>query len=359
MSDQAEKLRALVSAAESVVECAESAPATVVVSGGSAGVGATTVALNLAAVLVDRGERVLVVEAAEQRRDMRAVAGVRREISYGLLDVLEGKCEVGEAITAGPAGVAMVVSRGRLEASRRTEFQRDPPQAGGFLQNSQHGRRIGVQRWEQRTGSGCESSPRRSFDRRDSPTGASRSDLGASRQAFQVFISSLQSLADAFDVVVVDAGAGMSAWVQRLWSRAGLVALVTTPEDAAVLDAYATFKQGIAAEPAINVRLLVNQAQSERVASETQRRMDHSCQRFLTRALPALPALPRHLAGEFVESPAPPRVWEMPNTPFGHAALWLGKAVGEVLRVEDAGCGMQGVDRTIASASSIPHPTSC
>ena len=54
-------------------------PPMVVVTGGRAGVGATTVAVNLAAVLADRGERVLVVDAAEERSNLAESAGVRSD----------------------------------------------------------------------------------------------------------------------------------------------------------------------------------------------------------------------------------------------------------------------------------------
>ena len=76
MTDQAEKLRALIHTAPAA-EAAVGALPMIVVSGCRAGVGATTVALNLAAVLADRGERVLLVDGAQQRNDAIYPADLR------------------------------------------------------------------------------------------------------------------------------------------------------------------------------------------------------------------------------------------------------------------------------------------
>ena len=298
MPDQAEKLRTLVTTA-SPAAAGEGLPM-IVVTGGRAGVGATTVALNLAAVLADRGERVLLVDGAQQRNEMLEPAGLRRDVEYGLSDVLSGKCAVGEAIVQGPAGVRMLLNR------------RNPRATRDFSRNEQ-----------------------------------------------QRLLTELQSLDESLDLIVLDAGRRVTLSSQRIWSRARLVVLVTTPDDAAVLDAYAAIKQSAAEAVPLPMRLLVNQAESDAAATDAQRRMEAACQRFLSRPLPVLPALPRHLASEFLGAPSAPRVWEMPNTPFGHAALWLGRAVSDLLSMEDAGCGDEGLCFTSLPASRIPNPAFC
>jgi MinD-like ATPase involved in chromosome partitioning or flagellar assembly len=218
-----------------------------------------------------------------------------RGFDYSLADVLAGKCAIEKAIVPGPAGVRMLLNR-----------------------------------WSART----------------SPD--------FSRNAQQRLLGELQSLEGAVDLIVVDAGRGLTAWSRRFWSRANLVLLVTTPEDAAVLDAYAVVKQGEADALSPPVRLMVNQAESDFAADNAQRRVAGACERFLSRSLPAMPALPRHDAGEYGRLPGAPRVWEMPNTAFGHAALWLGRAVREFLE-EGAGCGKWdcAVDRTLNMAFDI------
>ena len=79
----------------------------------------------------------------------------------------------------------------------------------------------------------------------------------------------------------------------------------------------------------------MNQAANDMEADSVQRRLDGVCQRFLSRSLPALPALPMHVGRELGRMHVAPRVWETPHTEFGHAALWLGRAVRDLVG-EDA-----------------------
>jgi flagellar biosynthesis protein FlhG len=275
MMDQADKLRSLAGRRAGAVECTGGGLPMVVVSGARAGVGATTVALNLAAVLADRGERVLLINAAMQRHDTCESIAARRDVKYGLGDVLAGKCGIEDAIVTGAGGLQML-----------------------------------LQRWESRT----------------SPD--------QSRQAQERFLGELSSLKGRFDLVVVDGGRGLTPWSQRFWSQGKLIVLVSTPDDDAVLDAYAMIKQSAANGDQLPVRLLVNQADSVAAADQAHRRIDKSCQRFLSRSVPALPALLQHEANH-ASVRRSPRVWEMPNTPFGHGALWLGRAVRDLVMKEN------------------------
>jgi flagellar biosynthesis protein FlhG len=281
MADQAERLRALIETARPLARDENAALPMIAVSGARAGVGSTTVSLNLAAVLADRGERVLLVDGSQHRSDVIEAPLVRRKVENSLGDVLAGKCSVREAIVAGPAGIQMLVN---------------------------------------------------SCDARTTPD--------FSRRAQQRLLEELQSLDGSIDLIVMDVGPGQSSWTQRLWQRAKLVLLVTTPDDATVLDAYAALKLGVSEARDVEIRLLVNQADSEMAAIDTQRRIQNSCQRFLSRSIPALPALPRHMR-ESLAAQAAPRVWEVPNSQFGHAALWLGRAVGELLNLDDGGASTE------------------
>jgi MinD-like ATPase involved in chromosome partitioning or flagellar assembly len=309
MVDQANKLRQLIHGAEPCARISHDGPAMVVIAGGRAGVGATTVAVNLAAVLQERVGRVLVVDVVEERSNLLAAVGVRRTPEFGLDDVLAGKCEIGDAMVEGP-GQIMLLARCRV---RR----------GG----------------------------RKSESRRDSST------VGRVEQ--QRLMSGLDSLRDEFDFVLVDAGTGVSAWSRRFWLRAALVVLVTTTDGPAVLDSYAMLKRSIVDANGPEVRLLVNQCDVERTAAEAQQRFADACQRFLGRSVPALPALPQWSQGDGTSSSTWPRVWEGANTSFGHAALWLGRAVADAVRIEDAGCRIEGTSIANFPASRIPHPASC
>ena len=169
-----------------------------------------------------------------------------RDVRYGLADVLAGKCDADDAIVQGPAGVQMLLARGRVSPRLSSASRRDATTSADF-----------------------------------------------SRHAQDRMLTELESLSERFDLILVDAGRGLTPWSRRFWSRAKLNLLVTTPEDGAVLDAYAVLKLAMAeGAERLPIRLLVNQADN-RVAADTERRMENACQKFLSRSMPALPSLPR------------------------------------------------------------------
>jgi flagellar biosynthesis protein FlhG len=271
MSDQADKLRELAQAPLPPVCDAAPGPPMIVVSGGKGGVGATTVAVNLGAVLADRGQRVVLVDAARDHADMAQVAGVGPIRGGTLADVLAGKCSASTALVPGPAGTLLLANH-----------------------------------W------------------------APKSTPNFSRHAQQRLLAELQSLRDEADLLVVDVGSGLTSWTRRFWLRARLVIAVTTTDDTAVMDTYAAIKLSVADRLAPDIRVLANQCDSDRAATEVAQRLTTASQRFLGRTVLHLPSLPRHLSDGFAGIKPEPRVWESPNSPFGHAVLWLGQAVNEV-----------------------------
>lgn len=256
------------------------------VTGSQPKVGTTTVALNLAAVMADRGWNVLLIDAADHRGEEMWRAEARDKIRFGLADLLAGSCHLSDALVAGPAGISMLLNR---ESSHRTK----------------------------QTGTATRS----------------MRNAGDSRHARQRLTAELESAEAEFDLMIVDAGFGTSELAPLFWSESREIVLVTTPADNAVLDAYTTLKRILSVAAEARPRLLVNQARSRAVADGVQRNMDSSSRRFLHRALPALPALPNHVVLDHTNSETchEPRVWRHANTPFGHAVLWLGRAVSELL----------------------------
>ncbi len=293
MSDQAEKLRRLLKATNAL-PCVEPAPLPmVVVSGARNGVGATTVAVNLAAAIADRRERVLLVDAAEGGNDLADIAGVAREIQHCVLDVVNGKCGIADAIVDGPMGLRVLANRdGDIVPRRGTEFRTSTSSAGA----------------------------------RNSATGGESSRTGQQR-----LLSSIDSLCGETDLVVVDAGSGLTAWTRRFWLRAQCVVLVTTADDASVMDAYSAMKASSTDGIRPMVRLLVNSEINGAAAEDAQRRVQNACRKFLSLSIEALPALPLHESEFAAGAHRGPRVWEEPNSAFSRATLWLGRAVSDVL----------------------------
>ena len=283
MSDQADNLRKLIRTATLAPEEATARLPMVVVSGAKSGVGATTVAVNLAAVLADRGERVAVVDAAQHRNELVELAGAGRDFEYSLSDVMAGKCSVQQALVRGAASLRVLANRSRVSSRRDSEF------------------------------------------RRNSATCVD------SRGAQQRLLAGLESLRDEVDLIVVDAGRGWMGCARRFWMRAQLAVLVTTTEDASLLDAYAALKLSAADGIRPVVGLLVNQAENDGAAEDAQRRVQSACQRFLSLSIESLPALPRHEYEYGAGAPRGLRIWERVNSSFGHAALWMGRSVSDLL----------------------------
>jgi flagellar biosynthesis protein FlhG len=87
------------------------------------------------------------------------------------------------------------------------------------------------------------------------------SELG--RMQKLLLLDQIESLDEEFDVVLIDTPAGISKNVQYWTSSAAEVVVVTTPEPAAMADAYATMKVLSQTVREERFRLVVNQARSD------------------------------------------------------------------------------------------------
>jgi MinD-like ATPase involved in chromosome partitioning or flagellar assembly len=258
MPDQADQLRQLATSAPAPVGHAAGGLPLIVVTGARAGAGATTVAVNVGAALVDAGLRVLLVDASPSQSIATENSPTRSDKPEPL------------ALKRGPAETMLL--------------------ATGPVSNS---------------------------------------DGGDWRRQQQQLLAKIQSLGGIADVAVVDAGNGVTPWTRRFWRHALLVLVATTTEDSAVMDCYATIKLALTDAADAEMRLLVNQCERPATAIDVHKRLSIACERFLGRQLAAAPALPRHASGDCRHGR--PRVWEMPNSTFGHAVLWLGRSVIDVL----------------------------
>ena len=70
----------------------------IVVTSGKGGVGKTTTTANLGTALADAGRSVVVVDADVGLRNLDVVLGLENRVSKHLLDVIEGKCTLDEAL---------------------------------------------------------------------------------------------------------------------------------------------------------------------------------------------------------------------------------------------------------------------
>lgn len=220
MADQASVLRQLVRQAGHGGNRWESLrPRLLVVSSVLPGAGATSLAVNLSVALAARGQRVVLADADGVRPAVGRWCDLETRVS--LADVWAGRHELAEILQPGPAGVL-------IAAGRRT------PAAQGFYRPASQRR----------------------------------------------LLAQLARLGEQVDWVLLDSGSAADATVERFWRAADQVALVLTPEAAAVLAAYTRIKQAVGARrPTFG--LIINRVADRQVAVRVQRCLEWSCRRFL------------------------------------------------------------------------------
>jgi flagellar biosynthesis protein FlhG len=231
MSDSADFRRLVFRAAQS--SGAEHSGARIlVISGGRMDVGATTLTVNVAALLAQEALRVVLVDADLTRADAAAQCGLAGKLT--LHDVLAGRRSVHEALQLGPAGLQLIPGSALPE------------------------------------------------------TRAAVNERSISRMLRQ-----LRSLTPHADWLIIDAGHQPSELMARLWGEADTVLLVTSPDAVAVMDTYALIKtlltrSSLSRPPA----LVINKLQEPDSAADVHRRIDQSCRRFLGLAVEFAAAVP-------------------------------------------------------------------
>lgn len=88
-------------------------------------------------------------------------------------------------------------------------------------------------------------------------------------------------LAERYDRVVMDLGAGIDATVRTLAGYAGINLVVTTDEPTALTDAYAYIKVIRQHRPDADLRVVVNMAASQREGERTHTTLRKACESFL------------------------------------------------------------------------------
>lgn len=74
----------------------------IVITSGKGGVGKTTVAVNLAAALSKKGERVILCDADFGLNNADLIAGVESLVVYDIVDAIEGRCRAKQALVRHP-----------------------------------------------------------------------------------------------------------------------------------------------------------------------------------------------------------------------------------------------------------------
>jgi flagellar biosynthesis protein FlhG len=91
----------------------------------------------------------------------------------------------------------------------------------------------------------------------------------------------LLDIANKYDVVIIDLGAGVDRTVRMFSAMATKTLLVTTDEPTSLTDAYAFIKLGTAAGMSKNVDIVVNMASSVIEGEKTYKTLLKACENFL------------------------------------------------------------------------------
>ncbi len=91
----------------------------------------------------------------------------------------------------------------------------------------------------------------------------------------------LLEVADKYDVVVVDLGAGVDRTVRMMSASATKTLVVTTDEPTSLTDAYAFIKLGNAAGMSKHVSIVINMAPSKSEGEKTYKTLLKACENFL------------------------------------------------------------------------------
>jgi len=192
----------------------------VCIASGKGGTGKTVLATNLAVLRARRGERVLLVDFDAGLANAHLLLGLAPRWDLG--HVMEGQVGYEQALVQGPEGVHLL--------------------SGGV------GRTV-----------------------LSHPT---RHDLDR-------LFAALRPAEDAYDLILVDHGAGMGYATLAHLAATSTLLLVTSHEVTGLSDAYAVFKRALLVNPHVRVGMVVNRAPDERVALAAWERFRSACQRFL------------------------------------------------------------------------------
>ncbi len=199
----------------------------VLVTGGKGGVGKTTVCANLGVQLAGQGHSVLMVDLDLGLSNLGLFLGIQG--GKTIEDALEGRCSFEDCVQEGPEGVKLLAA------------------ANG-----------------------------------------SESLAALSTETRQRLVAAIAELSAQYDVVLGDSAAGVGSDVLHFASIADRVLVVTTPEVAALTDAYGLIKaiDEFGSRGKVDIptpELVVNQCSGVEEGQDIARKLRQVCERFLAR----------------------------------------------------------------------------
>ncbi|HUV40832.1 MAG TPA: MinD/ParA family protein [Sedimentisphaerales bacterium] len=190
------------------------------VTSGKGGVGKTNIAANLGICLAASGKRVVLLDADLSLGNLEAIMNINSK--YNISHMLAGRKTMDEIIHIGPEGLEIICgASGLADLADLSEFQR------------------------------------------------------------QRLLSELSTLQNNCDIIAIDTAAGISKSVVGLCLAANHVLVVTTPEAAAMTDAYAMIKVLTAKNFTGRISVVVNMADGMAEGRRTYRQIAGVAKKFL------------------------------------------------------------------------------
>ena len=265
------------------------APRVIAVASGKGGVGKTSVSINLAAALVNAGQRTLLLDTDLGLANVDVMLGLSPR--FTLADVFAGRCELRDTVLEGPNGLMIVPAA----SGKRHMTELTPQQHVGLVH---------------------------AFSELDVP----------------------------IDTMVVDNAAGIADGVLTFCQAAQDVVVVVCDEPASVTDAYALIKVLSRERGVTRVQVLANQVQHAVEGRQLFEKLERVTSRFLDVTLSYLGAIPRDewlrraiqrqesVVDAFPSAPAAlafrdiarrSRQWQSPAAPRGHVEFFLERILGQ------------------------------
>jgi flagellar biosynthesis protein FlhG len=206
-------------------------PRIITVTSGKGGVGKSNVVINLAVTLAKMKKRVLVIDADLGLANIDILLGLKNR--HNIEDVLDGRMGLKDIVVEGPMGIKVV------------------PGSSGI--------------------------PR---------------IANMSNRKRKEFIASFKDLEDEADIILIDTSAGVMKNVIKFALLADEIVLVTTPEPAAITDAYAMIKVVYSEKPEAHIGLIINQTRNKAQATDVGNKIAEVSRQFLNFPVFVLGALP-------------------------------------------------------------------
>lgn len=199
---------------------AEKRPLIISVASGKGGVGKTVTTVNLALSACRMGLKTLLLDGDFGLANVDIVLGLKAR--YNIQDVLEGAVEVEDTLLDGPLGLKII------------------PSGSGF---------------------------------------AGLADLKLPQRIR--LLDKISEIAQSYDVLFIDTGAGISEAVLHLNSVSDVIMLVTTPEPHAMTDAYAFIKVMVEKYGHRKINMIANRTLSDQQGYKVFQNLNDVAKRFL------------------------------------------------------------------------------